>query len=357
MADSVISTQTSYPDSPDTSIQAYNNAMGNSRGFGSSALVRWFKTHLGSHPSYNQWRTEQWDQYNSELQAYNSYITSLAGQKAQAQEAGYNPAWLGSDPGGGTSPIDYQHAEDPADQVPNDLLNGVNTFMSLAAGGLNLRAKFLQNAILRNEVGKSASDAIIAGARAKYAGRYYGFQASRLGYLSDWQRFVNEGEINERFRGTDSDESELLFGDGDLTNSYSVGKSSRRGFQYNKQYNDLELLKARKQWTKFKSQVASWDVSEKKYYVEHIQPTLKDLNEGKISVTDAQAELIRAQKENVGNAAANRTANTVTRAVLGALSLIAKFIPGGQFIPFDALEEWIDPSTGEVKGSRHVTHN
>lgn len=354
MPESVISSQTSYPESPDTSIKAYDAAMGNNR---PNAISRWWNSFIGKNPTYNQWRTEQRDQYNAQLQAYNSYITSLVGQRAQAEEAGYNPAWLGSDPGGGASPLDYQNAQDPADSVPGDIINGVNTFMSLASGGLNLQAKALQNDILRNEVGKSASDAIIAGARAKYAGRYYGFQASRLGYLSDFARFINEGEINSRFQFTDSDESELLFGSGELTNQYSVGKSTRKGFQYNKQYNELELRKAQKQWTKFKSQVASWDVSERKYYVDNIQPKLKELYEGKISVTEAQAELIRAQKENVGNAAANRTANTVTRAVLGALSLIAKFIPGGQFIPFDALEEWIDGDTGEVRGSKHTVHN
>lgn len=357
MAESVISSQTSYPDRPDTSLQAYNNAMGHSRGLGQSAVARWFNSHFGNDPSYNQWRDEQLDKYNSDLAAYNSYITSLAGQKAQAVEAGYNPAWLGSDPGGGTSPLQYQNSEDPSDNVAGDLMQGVNMFMSLASGVQNINKMRLQNQLLGQEINNAALDNIIKGQEARYAPRYYGFRASRLGYLSDFARFINEGEINSRFSGSPADGGPILFGSGELTNEYDIGREVRGGFKYQSQYNELELLKAQKQWTKFKSQVASWDVSEKQYYVQSIQPLLKDLYEGKKDVQTVQKELMEEQKKNVGNASDNRTANTVIRAVLGGLSVIAKFIPGGQFIPFDALEEWIDPSTGEVTAAKHTTRN
>ena len=179
---SVISPQTSYPESPDTSLQAYQNML-SSHGYRSNGFSRWWHSTFGDMPSYQQWRAERWDQYNSDLNAYNSYITSLAGQKAQAIEAGYNPAWLGSDPGGGTSPLDYQMVSDPSQQIPDaaaGFLGSMNGLISVYQAMQGVRSRSLQNDILEQ-------DKRIKTAEADAAPLFFGGRAQLQGFKADWQ--------------------------------------------------------------------------------------------------------------------------------------------------------------------------
>lgn len=346
MAESVISTQTTYPVRPDTSLQAYNNAMGHGRGISQSAIGRWFNTHIGNDPSYNQWRTEQIDRYNADLNAYNSFITSLAGQRAQAQEAGYNPAWLGSDPGGGTSPLQYENAEDPGDNPVGEVLQGVNMFMSLASGAQSLRRQHLQNVLLGQQINAAAWDNVIKSQEAKYAGRFYGYRSFKMGFQSDMAKLLYGNEINSRVAGGPMDGSpwfeETAPG---LSNTYyDIGPDARRGFSYQSQYNEVEIQKATLQWRRYQSDIAHWTADEKKYYTQEIQPILKDWYEGKKSYQQTVNDLYEQQKQ---NEMSNRTGNTVVRAILGILGLAAKFIPGGA-VAGQVLTQFVDTNTGEI---------
>lgn len=346
MAESVISSQTSYPERPDTSLQAFNNAMGYSPGFGQSSIARWFKSHIGGDPSYNQWRTEQLDRYNADLNAYNSFITSLAGQKAQAEEAGFNPAWLGSDPGGGSSPLQYENEEDPGDNPVGEVLQGVNMFMSLASGAQSLRRQHLQNVLLGQQINAAAWDNVIKSQEAKYAGRYYGYRSFKLGFQSDMAKLLYGNEINSRVAGSPIDGQPYFeeTAPGLSNTYYDIGPDARRGLSYQGQYTEVELQKVILQWRRYQSEVAHWTAEEKQYYVREIQPILKEWNEGKKSYQELVNDLYQQQKE---NEMSNRTANTVVRTILGILGIAARFVPGGNVVS-SILTESIDPSTGEV---------
>lgn len=340
MADTVVSTQTSYPDRPDTSLEAYGQAYGLSR---NNAVSRWWNSFFGSNPTYNQWRTEQLDKYNADLNAYNSYITSLVGQKAQAEEAGYNPAWLGSDPGGGSSPLQYENAQDPGQNPVGDMAQGIGTFMSLLTGIQNIKKMSLQNQLLGAEINNAALDNTIKGQEARYAGRYYGFRAFKLGFESDFKKLVYMNEINSRLAGTPFDGSywreETAPG---LGNFYEVSPDVRRGLSYQTQVNELDILKATRQWRQYQAEFSRWSSEEKKYYVENLQPIMKEYWEGRKTYQETVNGIYEAQKQNEMN---NRTANTVTRVVLGFLSLAARFMG----IPLDLTSLLVDPETGEVQ--------
>lgn len=343
MADSVVSTQTSYPDSPDTSLQAYYKAMDYSgHGRSRNALSRWFHSTFGSDPTYNQWRAEQRDQYNADLNAYNSYISSLVGQRAQAEEAGYNPAWLGSDAGGGTSPLDYQQPQDPGENPMSEMLQGINTFMSLAAGVQNIKSLALKNQLLGQEINGAAWDNVLKGQQAKYGDRYYGFRAYKMGFQSDFAKLIYGNELNSRLAGSNLDGT--LFQDytaPGLSNTYEISPEVRKGFNYQDQFNEVELKKATVQWRKYQSEVAHWSGEERKYYNQVVQPILKEYWEGKKDYQSTVNALYEAQKKNEMD---NRTANTVTRVVLGLVSIVSRFLG----VPLNLSGLVADPSTGEI---------
>lgn len=347
MADTVVSTQTSYPESPDTSLGAYYNAMDYvGQGRSRNALARWFHSTFGSDPTYNQWRAEQRDQYNSQLQAYNSYITSLVGQKAQAEEAGYNPAWLGSDPGGGTSPLDYQQSQDPGENPMGEIIQGINTFMSLASGAQSLRRQHLQNVLLGQEINAAAWDNVIKSKQAKYADRFYGFRAFKLGFESDAAKLLFGSELNRRLQGSAFDGSSWYEQTAPgLGNSYEISPDVRNGFAYQDSFNENQIKKWTAEWRRYQSEFSRLTGEEKKYYNENIQPIMKDYWEGRKTYQDTVNSLYEEQKK---NEMGNRTAATVTRIVLGIVNLISRFTLGTSIIDVDA-------ATGEITGERTVT--
>lgn len=346
MAESVVSTQTNYPDQPDTSLAAYNRAMGN-RGFGASGLSRWFKSTFGDDPTYNQWRSEQWDQYNSKLNAYNAYISSLVGQKAMSQEAGYNPAWLGSDAGGGTaSPLEYQNAQDPGQNPFQEIIQGVGTFMQLASGAQAIYKQALQNKLLGQEINNAALDNVIKGATARYAERYQGYKAFKMGFQSDMAKLLYGNELNSRLAGSSFDGTSWMeYTAPGLTNQYEISPDVRKGFSYQTQFNEVEILKATKQWRIYQGEIARWSGQERKYYNQEIQPILKEWYEGRKTYQDTVNALYEAQKR---NEMGNRTAGTVTRVILGLLNLASRFFLGTSIVDVDA-------ATGEILGERKST--
>ena len=347
MADNVINTQTNYPTNPDTSLNAYYNAMGyRTNGARKSAISRWWRSTFGPDPTYNQWRNEQWDQYNAKVNQFSSWMGSLSGQKAQAVEAGYNPAWLGSDPGGSASPLDYQVAQDPGENPAGDLLQGINVFMSLASGVQNIRKAALQNQLLGQEINSAAWDNVLKGAQAKYADRFFGYRAFKLGFESDWVKLLYGNEINSRLRGSVFDGSEFPeYTAPSLMNFYSIGPDYRKGFSYQNAFNESEIQKWTNQWRMYQSQLAHWSAEEKKYYYDNIQPVLKEWWEGRKTYQDTVNQLYEDETRNEMN---NRTAKTVISSILGVLALVSKFIPGVPAAVPETLETIVNGTTGET---------
>ena len=335
MPDSVISTQTSYPISPDTSLGAYNREMGNASGFGSSSLARWFKTHLGSHPSYQQWRAEKRDQYNADLEAYNSYITSLAGQKAQAEEAGFNPAWLGSSPGGGTSPLDYQQVSDPSDSLPDaagSMISGVGSLLNLVSAGQAIKTKSLQNDILGQELR-------IKQAEADAAPEFFGSRAALQGFKADWQSLTNDTELFSRYE--DLGDTVIAYNG----HSYVLNRDTKKGNLYQGARSAIELRSEQKKLASANYILAGMKQEEQRFYIDNIQPIMKEYWEGKKSYQETVNAIYEESKQNEMN---NRTANNFIKVFAILANVASRIFLGTTVIDVDAL-------TGEVTGERKVT--
>lgn len=334
MASQVTSTQTNYPTRPDTSMDAYYDEHGRTSPLSRSALGRFFNTFLGPDPTYNQWRNERLDKYNADLQAYNSYITSLAGQKVQALEAGYNPAWLDSASGGGTSPLDYQSAPDPAEQVPDSissLFGSVRTLLGVASGAQDVASKHIQNDILR-------SNAQIKRAEAAVSVPYFRSRASRMGFLSDWQQIMNEDQLYGQFG--DLGDQVVHYGNSD----YVLDRFIPNRLSYQKGVSEIDFLKAGKDVRKAQKSLFDLKASEQKYFNDNIQPLIKEYTEGKKSYQDTVNAYYEEMKKNEMN---NRTVNTISRIFFGLLNVASRVFLGTNIVDVDA-------ATGEVTGERQV---
>lgn len=335
MAETVQSYQQQYPVMPDVSLQAYYNAMGHHTKFSRSGIGRFWHSTFGGDQSYNQWRANALDRHNADLNAYNSYISSLAGQKAMAEEAGYNPAWLDSAAGGGTSPLEYQNVPDPADQVPDafgSFLGSMRNTLGLMLGAKELVAKSLQNDILRQNVR-------IRTAEADAAQRYFGSRASRLAFLSDWQNLVNDAELQSRYG--DLGDQVILYG----FNNYTLDKYTSSGLMYQKQDSEIEYRKASKDLARAQERLSGLNAKEKEYYVDNIQPLIRDYTEGRKTYQETVNAFYEEQRKNEMN---NRTANTVAKIFFGLLNVASRIFLGTTIVDVDAL-------TGEVTGERTST--
>lgn len=330
--ETVQSYQQQYPVMPDVSLQAYYKAMGHHTMFSKSGIGRWWHSTFGGDQSYNQWRSNLLDRHSADLNAYNSYITSLAGQKAMAEEAGYNPAWLDSSAGGGTSPLEYQNAPDPADQIPDALgtfLGSIRNTLGLMLGAKELVGKSLQNDILRQNVR-------IRTAEADAAQKYFGSRASRLAFLSDWQNLMNDTELQSRYG--DLGDQVIHYGE----NDYVLDRGTKSGLMYQKQDSEIEYRKASKDLVVAQKRLSTLNAKEREYYVDNIQPLIKEYTEGRKTYQETVNAFYEEQKNNEMN---NRTANTVAKIFFGLLNVASRIFLGTTIVDVDAL-------SGEVVGER-----
>lgn len=330
MADErIASTQTSYPVMPDTSLAAYQAAY---RGTG-SGIGRWFNSFFGSNPSYNQWRSNLLDQYNAQIKAYDSYLSSPLGTKESASEANWNPAWLSPSSGGSASPLEYQNAPDPADQTMQGI-GGLLSSMS-ATLGFMLKAKELTSLSLDNDIKRSESK--IRSAQANYADKFYKSRADRLGFLSDWQNMLNEGELFSRYGNKPEYRDNMLhYGNSDYYLEGGIGE----GLAYQKSKAEVDARKAQKYLYDAQEAFTNARTSEKEYYNEHILPILKDYYSQKLTYAEAVNDYYKKTRENEMD---NRTANTISKIFFGLLNFISRATIGTTVVDVDAV-------TGEITG-------
>lgn len=324
-----ISPQTSYPVMPDTSLDAYYKAMNYpSGGVYRNGFLRYMRSTFGPDESYNQWRERLLNNYNSDINAYNAYITSLAGQRAMAEASGYNPAWLDTASGGSASPLDYQNVPDPAEQIPDSIgsfLSSIRNAMGIASGAQEITSKSLQNDILR-------ATSRIKNAEADVAEEYFRNRKDRLGFLSDWQSLLNDSELAERY--SDLGDTVISYNGHD----YVINRDTSNGFISQKQRAEIDYRKEAKELAAAQRALSGLSAKEKQYYIDHIQPLIKDYTEGKKTYQDTVNAYYEEMKKNEMN---NRTANTVSRIFFGLLGIASRVFLGTDITTFI-------PETGEV---------
>lgn len=328
----VTPTQTEYPVLPDTSMDAYYKA--NLKGYRNNALGRFWATTFDSAPTYNQWRENEMTRYNAQLQEYNQFLQTQAGQKAAAQEAGYNPAWLDGASGAGSSALEYQSVPDPAEQVGPAIANmipGISQVMQVLSGLEQIRGMKLKNAAqgISNQYLEASLKQKLLGAR--------------------FNNLIKSFGISSELFSRDPTNANTVYYDPTTGAEIFVDPHTNRGLNYQESYNEVEAIKKLKELRKYQAQAEKWDAQQKEYYYTEILPIMKEYWLGKKEYASVQAQLMTKQVENQNR---NRTLSTVAGVGLAILKIVSFFVPGLSTV-VEQLD--INPDTGEIFNQRQTT--
>lgn len=320
-----ISYQTEYPVKPDTSYQSYLNSIG----LGSSqeklvGIKKWFKTKFGNAPTYDQWKSDLFDNYNADLSAYNTWLQSGAGIRASAESGNYNPNYFGE--GSQASPLEYQspRGTDGGEGV-QDIASFVGNIIGLVGGIENVKGQALKNQAQKT-TNKYLEDQLIR-------------RNSRLGFLADWQEFANSAQAFSMYGGNGSDLYAGGFGTYDISPT-----TTGRGLMYQTGLANLDYIRAGKELRHFQAKLADFSAQEKEFFVQNMQGLEQQLLQGQVDWQEYEKQLrTDAQKAGI--------ANQTTRTILE----IAKFIASifGIHIPEISNTTQYD-ATGEILGGKQT---
>lgn len=324
-------TAPSYPGSaPDTSWQAYSDYV-NSYAPGLhvprayTALAAW----LTGKSNYATWSQNVLNDYNHQVEAYNAYASSPAGNREQLEQAGYNVNYSPGTVSQG-SPLNYQ-IPDPGTGAAEagGMVNGILQFVSAIQGfkmaAANIAGKNLENELLWKKI--SAQDII-----NKHLDDIQYWKGRNLAYKTDFQQFQNEAYLYSLLKGEPGFDPKSWGAyyrttDGSHGTMYDLSRSEH-GLAFQKATQELEALKTANQLRKTQESFLKMSEKEKKFVVDNIQGVQKELLEkqrdllgGQVKFQPIQQRVWRnAQRVNMGSQVVNTT-----------LQGIKLFLPGGAF--------------------------
>lgn len=318
---SPLSYQTTMPEMPDVSYQAYRDKYGYKAGRLTTAVGAW----INGEPNYSTWRTNELDKYNMQLDAYNTWLSSGAGLRASAESGGYNPNYFGGSPAS-SSPLSYQDVNEQSGAA--EMAQGIAGIFSFAQAlqGMKMTATQIAGQQLKNGIALQQLES--AKIQNKWLDRTLGAKAYGLGYSADAKKMQNETELASRYFGTSSYQPYFVtdLGNG-VTNTYDLFNVDR-GFGYQRASEDLAFLRAGTKLRQVQTDMIHWNTKEKKFFVESmlsIKKTIlehqRDFLKGQLDWQPIEQKLRKqAQQWNIGLS----TANTAISAAKTALQF---FLP------------------------------
>lgn len=321
-----ISYQTEYPVKPNTSYQAYLHSLGLGSGQETHVgLKKWYLTHFGNKPTYDQWKSDLMDSHNADLNAYNTWLQSGAGIRKSAESGDYNPNYFGE--GSQASPLEYQSPQGvDAAQGVQDIAGFVGNIVTLLGGIESVKGQ-----ALKNQAQETTN---------KYLDEQLKRRNARLGFLADWQEFTNAAQAFSMYGGNGSDLYSGGFGTYDISPT-----TTGRGLMYQTALANLDFIRAGKELRYYQGQLANFNAQERKFFVENMQELEKQLLQGQVDWQETEKQMRQ-------NAQTAGIANQTTRTILE----IAKFVASlfGIHIPEISTTEIFDGS-GEVIGGKQTT--
>ena len=260
---SPLSYQTTMPDPIDISYQAYSKELGLSGPRFIQAIAAW-----GSgKPSYEQWQTAKQNDYNQRLSAYNTWLSTGAGQRASALSGNYNPSYFGLG-SASASPVDYQVA--PEANGFNEIAQGASGLFDIlqALKGFELTNAQIEGQQLDNEH-KRIENRILP-ALLLNRSNLYGYQAG--GY-----KFNNEINLARRY-GVPQINPKTGLLDGTVMNFANMDYNlmdADKAFGYQQAVQDLTYRGAAEGLQRINAQVSALSAKEKNFYINEVLPWVK----------------------------------------------------------------------------------
>lgn len=314
--DAPLSYQTTMPEYPDVSYEAFAQRHGTNTRLG-HALEDFFT----GQPNYQTWRTNLLDEYNARMSAYNTWLQTGAGIRASAESGGYNPSYFDGGQAS-ASPLSYQ---DVAPQSGfSQMAQGVSGVLQLVSAIQNWKLMSVQIAgqVLKNEEQEIKN---------KYAeewlyGRNQGqvFKNEGLGFDADFKQMRNEAQLYPIYE----DHPELWLGGvfspyGRM--SYDL-RGANKGFSYQRAYHDIEAVKAAVNLRKEQGALLKLSQKEKKFYTDSIQSVYLQFLQGQLKLVNGQVDFQpieqKLRKQAIQWGIGLNAANTVINGVKTAVQLL-----------------------------------
>lgn len=321
---SPLSYQTTMPEYPDVSYEAYknnylklsNHPEYNRAGVSSFAWVN-------GYANYENWRENMMTGYNTRLSAYNTWLQSGAGKRASALSGQYNPSYFdNSNPS--ASPVQYGDAPEGAGW--SEMAQGVSGLFSFLQGlqGLKLaseeiRGKALENASTAEKIeGQKIQNSWLERLNSgKYAGLSLG---------ADWLRNRNEAELYQRFSPLAGIAPGGLMHYG--MNDYDFSGVSN-SFTWNRAAVDIQFRRAARELTMAQKEMATWNAKEREWYVQNMQKVQKEILDGTLTYLNGEINFQAVeQKLRKAGAIVGMGANVINTAV----NAVKAFIPASGVI-------------------------
>ena len=280
-----LSYQTTMPEYPDVSYDAYKGYLGNpeSKDWGNPIMnSTWNRSgyamfaHMNGYEDYDTWRTNQLDAYQNKMSAYNTWLTTGAGKRASALSGDYSPSYFDAS-GSPASPAGYNQTD----------LEGSNPYTAMATGisGLFDIMKALQGFQLVNSQ--------IKGVQLSNAGQELSNQKQAIennilpslllnrsnlyGYQAGSYKFPLEIQLAKRY-GVPKlnpetgliDGSHMAFANMD----YNL-MDADKAFGYQQGAVDISYREAAEGLSRINAHVSSLNAKEKKFYIDEVLPWVK----------------------------------------------------------------------------------
>ena len=292
--DNPLSYQTTMPEYPDVSYQAWAKLYGNNDPSGlhndraSHAINAWFK----GNPDYKTWRTNELDQYNARMSAYNTWLSTGAGMKASAESGDYNPSyWQAGN--ASASPLNYEQVE-PSSGL-SEMAQGVSGIIQFvqALQGMKLASEQIAGQALKNQEQSIINEKLPAYLDARNRGQE--FRSSIFGYQGDALSLKNSAQLYQIYKNRPE-----LWRNGVFsplgTMSYDL-RDQEHSFGYQKAFQDIEFLRAGTKLRKEQAKMASWSAKDKKFYVTAIQQVYKDFLEQQLAFAKGQVSFQKTEQD------------------------------------------------------------
>lgn len=319
---SPLSYQTTAPEIPDTSYEAYKRAIGadgltyQGMPFNRAGIALW--AHSAGKPSYDAWQSALMNTYNSQLSQYNTWLSTGEGIRKSAESGGYNPSYF--DGGAASaSPVDFQQGTESSGF--SEMAQGISGIFQFASAlqGLKMVSAQIAGQELKNKAQEITN---------RYLDTTLQYKRDSLGYQTDRRQFELESMFYPRW----SKHPELWKGGAFSPygrQTYDL-READNSLEYQRAVADLDYLKAGK--TLRDSQSALLDASkrEKEWYIDNVLEIQKEILEHQRDILRGEYDFQKTEQRlrkagviagigvNVINAAVNAIRTFTPAGLLGA---------------------------------------
>ena len=329
---SPLSYQTTMPEYPDVSYQAWQNTVQQKTGYGSG----WNGSRLGYSlnawasglPDYNTWRTNLLDDYNAKMSAYNTWLSSGAGQRASAESGNYNPSYFNNG-SPSASPLSYQEGVAPSSGL-SEMAQGVSGIFQFiqAIYGMRMTAAQVAGQLARNksiELENTQKEI-----QNKYLSTFLQYRNDKLGYQSDALGMDMEGRVFKRWQGQKFP-GDLITPFGRMT--YNVDPTNVNSFEYQRAFRQNQFISMANTLRHHQIDLLKASKREKDWFFEKVFPIQKKILEHTEGLTKGSLDF---QKTEQDLRKAGVIAGISVNVINAAVNAIKAFMPGAGGI-YDAL--------------------